>query len=56
MAPQSAGEWGSGVAFSVAIVGAGPTPPGYGCAGSRDIGIFRWPMPVDGARECGLRA
>ncbi len=26
MAPQSAGHWGSGVAFSVAIVGAGPTP------------------------------
>jgi len=22
-----------GVAFSIAIVGAGPTPPGYGCAG-----------------------
>jgi hypothetical protein len=40
MAPQSAGEWGSGVVFSIAIVGAGPTPSGCGCAGSRDVGFL----------------
>ena len=56
MAPQSAGEWGSGVALSVATVGAGPTPSGYGCAGGRDVGISRWPVPVGGARECGVCA
>ena len=26
MAPQSAGEWGSGIAVSIVTVGAGPTP------------------------------
>ena len=49
MAPQSAGEWGSGVAFSVATVGARPTPPRCGCAGRRHVGISRWPEPVGGA-------
>ena len=45
MAPQCAGEWGSGVAFSVATVGARPTPPRYGCACRRHIRISRWPEP-----------
>ena len=56
MAPQGAGEWGSGVAFSLAIVGAAPTPPGCGCVGRRDVGVSRGPVPFGGACECGMRA